>query len=193
MIAALAVLASGVAWSAPAPFFHEYVLYLPDKAASPTLAQVRDVLAAGGHAVTHHRLASADEVRHWDGHGIVPLAFEARDLPARSLDDARSADTGDDVREQLHLPASQGPRTLAVMIGVPPPRDLPAYVQALRVTMEAARVDHAPVAWDGELGEYVWIQELANRLADAQRPAPRQPATPSRAPAAAPTRRTSSP
>lgn len=174
---ACGVVSTGAHAAAPPPFY-EYVLVLPGKAAPPSLADVREALAASGQGITHHRLAIPDDLRHWDGHGPALVAFEARDLPASALDGARTADTGDDVREQLHLPAGRGAHALAVMIGVPPPRDVPAYAEALRITMAAARRAHAPVAWDGETREFVWIEELDHRLAEAQPPAPGLPARP---------------
>lgn len=145
--AAITLLAAG---AAAGERHYEYLLLLRG---APTPAEtLQRAQAALSAPLRQHRLVDAATLRAWDGRGLPPLALETRQLEGQTVDELEIGETGEPVRQLLRRPRPAPVAALALMVGVPAERDLPAYLEALRVGATLARALTAPAFIDVETG-----------------------------------------
>lgn len=162
LFASCAVAAQGV----PAQRHYEYLLYLKADAVRDPVAVARANLPT---AMARHHPVTPAALRAWNGQGQIPLAVESRSLSGKVVDEIGISDTGEPLRKVLGLAPNKPATVLAIMIGIPPGRDIAAYAEALQASVNIAQALKAPAFEDRETLELLRIQGLVERLRSGQK------------------------
>ena len=161
----IATACSAFAGNSKAPQYYEYILYLGPRTAQDPVAAAQAKLPA---TLAQHRQITPSALRAWNGQGKTPFALELRSFTGKTIDEGEIFDTAEPLREVVGVRSPKPVTGLAVMVGVPNGLNIPAYVEALRLTVEVAKALQAQAFTDGETGALYRIDGLAERLSAGQ-------------------------
>jgi len=165
LVILMATACTAFAGNSKAPQYYEYILYLGPRTAQDPVAVAQAKLPA---TLAQHRQITPSALRAWNGQGKTPFALELRSFTGKTIDQGEIFDTAEPLREVVGVRSPKPVTGLAVMVGVPNGLNIPAYVEALRLTVEAAKALQAQAFTDGETGALYRIDGLAERLSAGQ-------------------------
>lgn len=140
---------------------YEYTFLLRDQATPDVLARARAALPS---TLAHHRLVDPATLARWDGKGVPPMALALRSKPLSEIRLQETFETSEPLGKVMGLRPSDTVALVDVMIGVPPQLDVPAYIEALTLSLAVGKALRAPAFTDSETGELQLIGNLGARL-----------------------------